>query len=434
MASPTIDGSVAGHNLSVSSGTLTLSTTKANDVICLAVTIDETSGTAPSITSVTSTSSLVWTLRASSNTTPSVNGGITLYYYTAPSIAILTNEVITFSFSVTIDEYSAVAFGVNGCNSINLPFDPNVSLPVTVQTAAGTTNFTQTVTGISTTNNDDLLIFLAAYDGNPAGSQGLPSGFTVIQTQQNNNGINDDGINTGYLSLSSPLSNQSYTTQAMNMYKGYGTAIVDVFTADAPVVAAVFTPIPYDQTPSRPRVDKQPEPIRSASWMFQSVNPSSIVLPPPSWWPEGFRPKVDKIPEPIRSASWMVQSVNPSSVVLPPLWRQYEGYRPKVDLLPEPIRSASWMVQSANLKAHVISIRQTNSAAQNFYLPPIAATTPGEIYVFKDSNGVAFTYNYTIKTGDGATIDGAATYVLNTNKSAVAIMYDGNEWMVVWKI
>jgi hypothetical protein len=61
-------------------------------------------------------------------------------------------------------------------------------------------------------------------------------------------------------------------------------------------------------------------------------------------------------------------------------------------------------------------------------LPPTPTT--GQVLIIKDIDGDANTNNITV-SGNGNTIDGAATYVLNTDYASITLVFNGTEWNVV---
>lgn len=63
-------------------------------------------------------------------------------------------------------------------------------------------------------------------------------------------------------------------------------------------------------------------------------------------------------------------------------------------------------------------------------ITPLAAPVTGTTYRIKDNVGSAAANNITI-TPSGKNIDGAASYVINTNYGAVDICYQGTQWIVL---
>lgn len=76
----------------------------------------------------------------------------------------------------------------------------------------------------------------------------------------------------------------------------------------------------------------------------------------------------------------------------------------------------------------IVEVNKATGAATTVNLP----STPivGKIYAIKDGKGDAGTNNITLTPAAG-NIDGAATYVMNTNYQATKIYYSGSEWRVV---
>ena len=54
----------------------------------------------------------------------------------------------------------------------------------------------------------------------------------------------------------------------------------------------------------------------------------------------------------------------------------------------------------------------------------------GKVYIIKDVSGSALTNNITV-TAPGSTIDGQASYILNTDYGSITLVYNGTEWSVV---
>mgnify|MGYP000930239337 CR=1 FL=1 len=60
-----------------------------------------------------------------------------------------------------------------------------------------------------------------------------------------------------------------------------------------------------------------------------------------------------------------------------------------------------------------------------------AATVGGRFYHIKDESGTAGTDNITIDGNGAETIDGAATFVINTNYGSVKIFSTGSAWFLI---
>ena len=65
----------------------------------------------------------------------------------------LSSATITVNLAGSIDDASIVAFGVNGANT-STPWDSNAALP---KTASSTSSGNPTVSGVSTSNANDML-------------------------------------------------------------------------------------------------------------------------------------------------------------------------------------------------------------------------------------------------------------------------------------
>ena len=74
---------------------------------------------------------------------------------------------------------------------------------------------------------------------------------------------------------------------------------------------------------------------------------------------------------------------------------------------------------SADVTAGVIQVNLPN------------APTTGRTITIKDSVGLSATSNITLTTVGGAvTIDGATTFVMNTNFESVSVIFDGTKYLV----
>jgi hypothetical protein len=76
---------------------------------------------------------------------------------------------------------------------------------------------------------------------------------------------------------------------------------------------------------------------------------------------------------------------------------------------------------------YMICLKKVATEATTVNLP--ASPGVGWTYLIKDCKGDAATNNITITPASG-TIDGAATYVINTNRGSVSVTYDGTQWEV----
>ena len=168
--SPAIDasGAVSANNGSVSTVSVNLTTTSTNDIIlvwCYGV-VSGSGGVASS--SVTG-ASLSWTKRVEYTQVNSgslaCQGGsgpcsTTLSEWWALSSGALSAQSMTCNFSVSSNATLIVATGVSGANT-STPFDSNAGLVYNANSTIGT-NTAGHVTGINTSNPNDLLVYLPA--------------------------------------------------------------------------------------------------------------------------------------------------------------------------------------------------------------------------------------------------------------------------------
>ncbi len=63
-------------------------------------------------------------------------------------------------------------------------------------------------------------------------------------------------------------------------------------------------------------------------------------------------------------------------------------------------------------------------------ITPLASPTTGQMHRIKDNTGTAAAHNITV-TPSGKNIDGAASYVINTNYGSIDICYNGTQWNVL---
>jgi hypothetical protein len=152
--------SSTGYSGSTASVSLTLSTTVANCIIGVAY----ADNGYPNTGSITDTAGLTYTFRAAANG----GGSQPIEFYYAKASSILTGNVITINYSSSTF-VDACAFAISGAN-FTTPFDSNVGLPYTASSG--------TVTGVSTTNANDMLLSFYRQSSNSSPTVG--SGFTSI--------------------------------------------------------------------------------------------------------------------------------------------------------------------------------------------------------------------------------------------------------------
>ena len=148
---------------------LSLSTTKPNDLIWLQVSDNEDESR---VVSVADTAGLTWTLRAANSFDPN---NIDTYSYYAIAGNTLTSDSITWTITNTdppVDLFM-IAIAVSGVNTAS-PFDPN--LPSAVK-ATSTSGSTASVT-FTTTNPNNMII--AAMEEKNFQNPAAGSGYTAI--------------------------------------------------------------------------------------------------------------------------------------------------------------------------------------------------------------------------------------------------------------
>lgn len=159
-----IDGSAtfAGTGTSVQ---VTLSTSNANDIICLTI-----AGNITAPTGVSDAAGLTWVQRKAINIT-----GQRLEFWYAKAPNALSSDVITVTFA-TSQTPRLVAWGVSGAN-YNSPFDGNASLPAQ---ALGTVAATSQSANMTTDNAATMLLGLLRVSAGWGASLTRPSGWTML--------------------------------------------------------------------------------------------------------------------------------------------------------------------------------------------------------------------------------------------------------------
>lgn len=152
-----LDGSVHTPGTGTNVATLTLSTTKTNNVIYVAI---EANG---SVASVVGSTLGAFTARAT--------GAIVSFWALAPSI--LSSEVITLTYSGGTTFISATAFAVNGAHTA-APFDVNASIPTISSFGVPADPLSATTTAVNTMA---IGAFRMSGTSNPTNG----SGWTPIQ-------------------------------------------------------------------------------------------------------------------------------------------------------------------------------------------------------------------------------------------------------------
>jgi hypothetical protein len=190
-----IDTNCIGYGSELSSGnspiTTTSMTAQANELIMIVITQGNSgSSNIRSFTLSDSFSShLTYTQRGSTLSSGSNAEAISVYY-------AVTDSSHTGSFTITVTpsnynrNFDVLVFGITGANTAS-PFDSNGALP---KTASNTGSSTPTVTGVSTSNANDMLL---AFEGQLSSTaQTANSPFQSIASLLRNS--NGEGCNVQY--------------------------------------------------------------------------------------------------------------------------------------------------------------------------------------------------------------------------------------------
>lgn len=160
-----IDGSASNAPAAGTTGTVTLTTTKANDVILIWVKFT----VGQHVTSITS-ANIVWDLAA--RKIEAITGS-SLELWKGVAANPLTAEVITGHFSASVS-VRLTAYGISGADTVT-PFDTNAN--------ASQGNALATVSAISTTNtstDNPNCMLVASIAGTSFGTITRPAGFAMV--------------------------------------------------------------------------------------------------------------------------------------------------------------------------------------------------------------------------------------------------------------
>lgn len=201
------DGSPATGSVSFVSPIIIagLTTTSTNDrivVVAHAEAVNAT-GVHPTISSITDTAGLSYTLRKRCTLDNAGQGNAysTTEEWSALSPGALTGDVITINISGTFEDATAVVNGYSGADATN-PFDINASLP-NCATAAGNTAPTSGAV-ISTSSTNTMLLGLTGSASGITNTAG--AGFTLNGNVNNGSGSNASSSAIEYKAVTSAQS------------------------------------------------------------------------------------------------------------------------------------------------------------------------------------------------------------------------------------
>lgn len=222
MASPSLDGTaVLGVVGSATSKALpALTTAVANDEILVCVSISQ-NATVPNVASVSS-AHLTFNFR-SRHQHPSGSPNCAVEVWAARATGTLTSEVITVTLNAAPDCWCVAAQAFQTVSSG--VWDPNGSLP-----ASGDGGGATSVSGVSTSNPDDLLVGVWAFTSQPAPA--VPSGWTSIASQTSFLG---GGFSSQIVACLSVSSLQSAITVTTSAGAGNYAETIDALTADTSI-------------------------------------------------------------------------------------------------------------------------------------------------------------------------------------------------------
>lgn len=239
----TTDGSASNFGTSVSSVTTgTLTTTLTNDVIIVLVHNETPSGgTLRTVTSITDSVGLTWTLRKQySIGTPTMDMNSDMEVWWAPAASTFSGT-ITANFSGAVDDCSIIAFAVNGVANTAYPWDPDASLPAC--------NFSRPQAAVSsgpagTTKKNTMPIAFGSSGhslSQPSATRGNIAGVggNLIAATGTNLGSNSSHVAAEQILVSTRLLNVISTFTTSPNWTNW-QMIVDAVTADGPSTKTVF--------------------------------------------------------------------------------------------------------------------------------------------------------------------------------------------------
>lgn len=195
----------------VSSLTVTLSFASAGDVVIL-MSFNTTVGTAQTVSGAAS-SHITWTKRTSltwTNTSGST-GKDNMEIWWGHVTGSITSEVVTVTYTGTIDGAALNIFGISGCAVPTAPWDTNGACSGTWHITTNGSNTVQTISGISTDSTVPMVICMMGSSDQNVNGITKPSGFNQIQDEFNTTGTNFSTCASFYDLLAAAESSASFT-------------------------------------------------------------------------------------------------------------------------------------------------------------------------------------------------------------------------------
>jgi flagellin-like protein len=212
------------------SGTVTLTTTRSNDVVVVAINNEDATNAAVTTVSSVTSPGLAFSLRSSKTAASPTYQDLEVWYSVAASP--ISSATITVTLLGSTDAASIIAFGVSGANTVT-PWDPNVALPAT---ATGNPAAAPSVSGVSTTTANDFILGIQG-NGNgvsaAATDETSGSAFSLIKNNDNIGGTNAESAAAEYQVVSARQSGVSVAFGTVTLANDYWTMIADAIQPGA---------------------------------------------------------------------------------------------------------------------------------------------------------------------------------------------------------
>lgn len=267
-----LDGHNNGFNFTASTVAAAVTTTGAGRVFVMVCAETASATQVPSISSVTG-GGLTWQVRKALNGTGvSVEGaspiGSCCEEWYADSAGALTAQTITAHFAFTgggtqFDDASIVVWGVKGSN---IAFDVNANWPASLTVLINNTAIT--ITSLSTTAAASMVFAGWASFGGPTFPATMGSGFSAVDSNNNQNGINASTLQVEEQIFASAQPNQTWGFTPATAGGFY--LIVDAVYEATPIVGGIGR----DRKPSLLAPSQGPS---RGLWAAQAFPTSGVV-------------------------------------------------------------------------------------------------------------------------------------------------------------